>query len=198
MQPLFQGRRFSPIGLGEPWRLDKRLVSALLATHSRNSVRIRPVVIRLGRRNGNLRAHLSRREPPHAGDERVEVNVGKLILQELSFSGSPMKKDQIAKAIDYPSSQTERALKCLESSGKLVQKRGWAMGSHRSNLSSTEWTRREPPNEILIGEAAPRQAASALLCQTGDPILPHVRAKSSVPVCHGIRLPPESGGCTSD
>jgi len=72
------------------------------------------------------------------------------------------------------------------------------MGSHRSNLSSTEWTRREPPNEILIGEAAPRQAASALLCQTGDPILPHVRAKSSVPVCHGIRLPPESGGCTSD
>jgi len=33
---------------------------------------------------------------------RVRRDIPKPILQELSFSGRPMKKDQIAKAIDYP------------------------------------------------------------------------------------------------
>jgi len=52
---------------------------------------------------------------------RVRRNIPKLILQELSFSGNPMRKDQIAKAIDYLPGQTDRALKRLESSGKVVQ-----------------------------------------------------------------------------
>ncbi len=48
-------------------------------------------------------------------------NIPQLILRELSFSGKAMAKDQIAKAIDYLPFQTERALKRLASSGKIVQ-----------------------------------------------------------------------------
>jgi hypothetical protein len=39
----------------------------------------------------------------------------------LSFSGKAMAKEQIAKSIDYLPLQTERALRRLESSGKIVQ-----------------------------------------------------------------------------
>ncbi|HEY1430179.1 MAG TPA: hypothetical protein VGF39_00880 [Stellaceae bacterium] len=53
--------------------------------------------------------------------KRARRNIPKMILQELSFSGNPMRKDQIAKAIDYLPWQTERALKRLESSGKVVR-----------------------------------------------------------------------------
>jgi len=48
-------------------------------------------------------------------------NIPQLILRELSFSGKAMAKEQIAKAIDYLPFQTERALKRLASSGKIVQ-----------------------------------------------------------------------------
>ena len=53
--------------------------------------------------------------------KRLRRNIPKLILQELLFSGDPMRKDQIAKAIDYLPWQTERALRRLESSGKVVK-----------------------------------------------------------------------------
>ena len=52
---------------------------------------------------------------------RRRRNIPQLIIQELSFSGKPMAKQQIAKAIDYLPWQTEKALKRLESSGKIVQ-----------------------------------------------------------------------------
>ena len=48
-------------------------------------------------------------------------NIPQLILRELSFSGKAMAEEQIAKAIDYLPFQTERALKRLASSGKIVQ-----------------------------------------------------------------------------
>jgi len=48
-------------------------------------------------------------------------HIPQLILHELSFSGKAMAKEQIAKAIDYLPFQTERALKRLASSGKIVQ-----------------------------------------------------------------------------
>ena len=48
-------------------------------------------------------------------------NIPQLILRELSFSGKAMAKEQIAKAIDYLPFQTERALKRLASSRKIVQ-----------------------------------------------------------------------------
>ena len=48
-------------------------------------------------------------------------NIPQLILCELSFSGKAMAKEQIVKAIDYLPFQTERALKRLASSGKIVQ-----------------------------------------------------------------------------
>jgi hypothetical protein len=52
---------------------------------------------------------------------RRRRNIPQLIIQELSFSGKPMAKQQIAKAIDYLPWQTEKALKRLESSEKIVQ-----------------------------------------------------------------------------
>jgi hypothetical protein len=52
---------------------------------------------------------------------RRRRNIPQLIIQELSFSGKAMTKEQIAKAIDYLSWQTERALRRLEGSGKIVQ-----------------------------------------------------------------------------
>jgi hypothetical protein len=55
------------------------------------------------------------RDPPRRRD------IPQLILHELSFSGKAMAKEQIARAIDYLPFQTERALKRLASSGKIVQ-----------------------------------------------------------------------------
>jgi hypothetical protein len=52
---------------------------------------------------------------------RQRRNIPQLIIQELSFFGKAMAKQQIAKAIDYLPWQTEKALKRLESSGKIVQ-----------------------------------------------------------------------------
>jgi len=52
---------------------------------------------------------------------RRRRNIPQLIIQELSFSGKPMAKQQIAKAIDYLPWQTEKALKRLENSVKIAQ-----------------------------------------------------------------------------
>ncbi len=52
---------------------------------------------------------------------RQRRNIPKLIMRELSFSGTAMAKEQIARSIDYLPSQTERALRRLERSGKIVQ-----------------------------------------------------------------------------
>jgi hypothetical protein len=52
---------------------------------------------------------------------RQRRNIPQLIMHELSFSGKAMAKEQIAKSIDYLPLQTERALRRLESSGKIVQ-----------------------------------------------------------------------------
>jgi len=42
-------------------------------------------------------------------------------MRELSFSGKAMAKEQIARSIDYLPWQTEKALRRLESFGKIVQ-----------------------------------------------------------------------------
>ena len=52
---------------------------------------------------------------------RQRRNIPQLIMRELSFSGKAIAKEQIAKSIDYLPLQTERALRRLESSGKIVQ-----------------------------------------------------------------------------
>jgi hypothetical protein len=61
---------------------------------------------------------------PAKSPARQRRNIPKLILRELSFSGTAMAKEQIARSIDYLPSQTERALRRLESSGKIVQNMG--------------------------------------------------------------------------
>jgi DNA-binding LacI/PurR family transcriptional regulator len=50
-------------------------------------------------------------------------DIRQMIIKELSFSGTAMSREQIAKAIDYLSEGTEAALKRLESAGKIVQNR---------------------------------------------------------------------------
>src|SRR6266851_247871 len=52
---------------------------------------------------------------------RQRWNIPQLIIRELSFSGTAMAKEQIARSIDYLPWQTERALRRLESSGKIVR-----------------------------------------------------------------------------
>jgi hypothetical protein len=52
---------------------------------------------------------------------RRRRNIPQLIIRELSFSGKAMAKEQIAKAIDYLPWQTEKALRRLEGSEKIVQ-----------------------------------------------------------------------------
>ena len=52
---------------------------------------------------------------------RQRRNIPQLIMRELSFSGKAMAKEQIAKSIDYLPLQTERVLRRLESSGKIVR-----------------------------------------------------------------------------
>jgi hypothetical protein len=59
-------------------------------------------------------------EPPKSL-ARQRRNIPQLIMRELSFSGTSMAKEQIARSIDYLPLQTERALRRLESSGKIVQ-----------------------------------------------------------------------------
>lgn len=53
--------------------------------------------------------------------KRARRNIPDLILRELSFSGTAMHKGQIAKAISYLPSHTEKALKRLESYGRVAQ-----------------------------------------------------------------------------
>jgi DNA-binding transcriptional ArsR family regulator len=58
---------------------------------------------------------------PSESAGRQRRNIPQLIMRELSFSGKAMAKEQIARAIDYLPSQTERALRRLESAGKIVE-----------------------------------------------------------------------------
>jgi hypothetical protein len=60
-------------------------------------------------------------EKPVKSATRQRRNIPLLIIRELSFSGTAMAKDQIARSIDYLPWQTERALRRLESSGKIMQ-----------------------------------------------------------------------------
>ena len=62
---------------------------------------------------------------------RRRRNIPQLIIRELSFSGTAMAKEQIARSIDYLPWQTERALRRLESFGKIVQNmdRRWEVTS---------------------------------------------------------------------
>ena len=46
-------------------------------------------------------------------------NIRQLIIRELTFSGKSMTKEHIAKSIEYLPTQTERALRRLENSGKV-------------------------------------------------------------------------------
>ena len=68
---------------------------------------------------------------------RRRRNIPQLIIQELSFSGKPMAKQQIAKAIDYLPWQTEKALKRLESSGKIVQNKDGRWEVINSTIAQT-------------------------------------------------------------
>jgi len=58
---------------------------------------------------------------PAKSPARHRRNIPQLIMRELSFSGTAMAKEQIARSIDYLPWQTERALRRLESFGKIVQ-----------------------------------------------------------------------------
>jgi hypothetical protein len=58
---------------------------------------------------------------PEKSSVRRRRNIPQLIIRELSFSGTAMAKEQIARSIDYLPWQTERALRRLESSGKIVR-----------------------------------------------------------------------------
>jgi len=59
-------------------------------------------------------------QPPKS-PARQRRNIPQLIMRELSFSGKAMAKEQIARSIDYLPWQTEKALRRLESFGKIVQ-----------------------------------------------------------------------------
>ena len=48
-------------------------------------------------------------------------DIRQMIIQELSFTGKSMTKEQIARAIDYIPEGTGAALKRLESAGRVVQ-----------------------------------------------------------------------------
>ena len=50
-------------------------------------------------------------------------DICQMILQELSFSGKAMTKEQIAKAINYIPERTEMALKRLEGAGRIMKSR---------------------------------------------------------------------------
>jgi len=50
-------------------------------------------------------------------------DIRQMILQELSFSGKAMTKEQIAKTINYIPERTEMALKRLEGSGRIMKSR---------------------------------------------------------------------------
>jgi predicted transcriptional regulator len=57
------------------------------------------------------------------GRQRVRRKFPQLILHELSFSGEPMTRSQIAKAVHYNSERTETVLKRMEEVGQVVRNR---------------------------------------------------------------------------
>ncbi len=72
---------------------------------------------------------------------RQRRNIPQLIIRELSFSGTAMAKEQIARSIDYLPWQTERALRRHESSGKTVQGDGSCYLNHSSNQRARRHSR---------------------------------------------------------
>ena len=62
-------------------------------------------------------------EPNKPFVRRQRRNVPQLILNELSFLGKAMTKEQIARAVDYTPAQAERVLKRMESLAKVVRNR---------------------------------------------------------------------------
>ena len=63
-------------------------------------------------------------EPVKTHRERRR-DIRQLIIKELSFSGKPMTKHQIAKAIDYIPEGTKAALKRLETAGIVHNRDGY-------------------------------------------------------------------------
>ena len=67
--------------------------------------------------------------PPSDTDEdpnkppvrRQRRNIPQLILNELSFSGKAMTKEQIARAVDYTPAQAEKVLERMEGLAKVVR-----------------------------------------------------------------------------
>jgi hypothetical protein len=59
--------------------------------------------------------------PNSQASKRARRNIPDLILREMLFSGTAMHKSQIAKAIGYLPTHTERALKRLQNSGRVAQ-----------------------------------------------------------------------------
>ena len=60
-------------------------------------------------------------EPNKPSLRRQRRNIPQLILNELSFSGKAMTKEQIARAVDYTPAQAEGVLKRMEGSAKVVR-----------------------------------------------------------------------------
>jgi hypothetical protein len=86
--------------------------------------------------------------------KRARRNIPDLVLRELSFSGRSMSKDQVAKAIGYLPSHTERALKRLESSGRVMQNRDGRWEVVTPVAVQPNGHARRPPNEDLISNAS--------------------------------------------
>jgi hypothetical protein len=62
-------------------------------------------------------------EPNNPPVRRQRRNIPQLILNELSFSGKAMTKEQIARAVDYTPAQAEKVLERMEGSAKVVRRR---------------------------------------------------------------------------
>ena len=66
---------------------------------------------------------------PGRSERRTRRSIPQFISNELSFSGKAMTTNQIAKAIDYLTDRTEKALERMESSGQIMRTRDgrWAV-----------------------------------------------------------------------
>ena len=62
-------------------------------------------------------------EPNKPPVRRQHRNIPQLILNELSFSGKALTKEQIARAVDYTPAQAEKVLERMEGSAKVVRNR---------------------------------------------------------------------------
>jgi hypothetical protein len=96
---------------------------------------------------------------PAKSPVRQRRNIPKLIMRELSFSGTAMAKEQISRSIDYLPSQTERALRRLESSGKIVQNMDgrWEVVTSTVAQIKPTGTPSQPPIEISISGGRAKQ-----------------------------------------